>query len=615
MDNNNKIGLVLMVILVVAYSFFSTNQAKKKQAELEAQRIEQAEEDSLNNLTQSDQTISEVPTMVESTTEEQAVIPDSIDFVQQDYDLINEDLHLTFSNLGGRINEVKLLQYESYPNYAADSTFVPLDLYTRDHSSFNWKFLGLNSDLLPYDQVNQGEDFIEFTNSEHGVLQRYAFNKDNPYIIEYSVQLPNQLSEADLEWAINFELQEHDMRSERDFTYFAYKTSEGKFKRIKKLKEEVAELVSEPLNVMTQRQRFFSQSLLGDALFTDNNFKANYNKTDSINVKHLAIASNVALDQGKANFEIFIAPNDRKILATADAQLPNIQPKGFFGLTKGFSWMFNLVRPYFANYGLLILAMTLIIKLILSPLTYRSYLSQAKMAVLKPEIAELKEKYSDDQAKFSQEQMALYNKAGVNPLGGCIPSVIQIPIFFSLYYFFRTSIFFRQKPFLWANDLSTYDEFLHLPFKLPILGDHISMFAILYGVSLAISMRMNNSMMAGGMPSAPAGNNKEGGDMQQMMQMQMKFMQYGMPIFLPIIFNSFPAALTFYYFCYNMINALQSWIIKNFIIDEDKIHQEIQENKAKPKKQSGFRKRLEDAMKMQQEMQEQQKKQNKKNTK
>ncbi len=613
MDRNNYIGLGLMVILLFGYSIW-TNNNKAKQLEEEKLKTEQFKKDSLAQVeAQAEQLpIDKASELENQTTDTLQNIEENTNITPKEYYILeNEDLRLTFSNYGGRINEAELLKYESYPNYINDtSSFIPLKLYNQEHSKFNWNIDGKNTEDLVY-EVSEGPNYIEFTNPQNQIRQRFEFDDANPYLIHYSLKSPSTQDVAKLDWQTNFVLQEHDMRSEREFTFFAYKNEEGELKKIKKAKEEVQEMKPEPIDFIVERQRFFSQTLLGEDLFTSNQFYSKFNRDDLKNIKHLDAGSEVKLTNGNANFDIFIAPNDRSILASVDKKLPNIQPKGIFGLTKAFSWMFNLARPYFVNYGLLILTMTLIIKLILTPLTYRSYLSQAKMAVLKPELEELKAKYPDDQAKYSQEQMKLYNKAGVNPLGGCLPSLIQLPIFFSLYYFFRTSIFFRQKKFLWAEDLSTYDEFIHLPFKLPFLGDHISLFAVLYGVALFFSMRMNKGMMSGGLPSAPPSNKKDGGDMQQMMQTQMKFMQYAMPVFLPVIFNSFPAALTFYYFCYNMINALQTWAIKTYIIDEDKIHKQIQENKAKPKKQSGFRKRLEDAMKMQQELAAQQAKQKK----
>ncbi|MFI5172760.1 MAG: membrane protein insertase YidC, partial [Chitinophagales bacterium] len=234
------------------------------------------------------------------------------------------------------------------------------------------------------------------------------------------------------------------------------------------------------------------------------------------------------------------------------------------------------------NYGLIILLMTLIIKLCLTPLTYRSYLSMAKMRVLNPEVAEIKEKYKDDQAKLGQEQLKLFRKAGVNPLGGCIPTLLSMPILIAMFRLFPGTLDLRQQSFLWADDLSTYDDLIHWGGSLPFIGNHISIFCILMTISSIMYIRMN---------------------MQNTTQLTgpMKTVQYVTPFFFFFFLNSSPAALTYYYFVSNVVTFGQQWSIRKFFINDDEIHRRIQENKAKPeKKKSGFAKRLEDAMKQQQ---------------
>ena len=606
MDRNNIIGFLLLAILIAGYSIYSKQKAEELKA-IEEAKVQQNETDeqvadSTANYSDGIQSAEVNDTTVQNVQDSTTVATP----VQNEEftTLENDKLALTFSNKGGRIVKAVLKEYESYQSHYDDeeSEFAPVTLYDAEHSSFNWTTNGQQTQNTFFD-VEETEQGIRFTNGE--ISQTYQFSDENPYLIDYTANF-GQATEAELNWNTNFVLQEKDMRSDREFTFFAYRTANGKFKKFRKNKEQASKLIEEPLDYIVQRQRFFSQTIIGDGVFEGTQLTSSYDKDDPVNIKLLETETEVDLTNGSANLQLFIAPNERDILRTVDKSLVNIQPKGILGLTKALAWLFDVFRPFFKNYGLLILLMTILIKLVLTPLTYKSYLSQAKMSVLKPEVAELNEKFKDDPAKKSQEQMKLYNKAGVNPLGGCIPSLLQIPIFFSLYYFFRSSIFFRQKEFLWANDLSTYDEVLKLPFNIPIMGDHISLFAVLYGVALFFSMQMTTSMGMGGMPTAPTGGGKDEGGMANMMQTQMKFMKYAMPIFLPVIFNSFPAALTFYYFCYNVINAVQTWVIKKFVIDEDKIHAQIQENKKKPSKKSGFRKRLEEAMKAQQEMQKRQ---------
>lgn len=607
MDKNNTVGFLLLGILFVGSFFYS----KQKQDQLkEQQKIEEAEQvkiDSLNQQQQQTDTITYGEDSPVESSDSTEIAPTEAAIAEETITIENDQLAITISNKGGRIVEAVLKEHESYDSHynKESSEFEPVSLYTADHSKFNWNVDGKNTEDITFNIQKTG-DTIELSNGE--LIQRYSLSESNPYLIDYEVDF--NVDEAELDWNTNFILQEKDMRSDRDFTFFAYKTANGKLKKFRKMKEDASTTIDENLDYIVQRQRFFNQTILSDGAFSQTQLRSSYDRDDPVNIKLLETETEVDLNNGSTGFQILISPNDRDILRSVDKSLVNIQPKGILGLTKALAWLFDFFRPFFSNYGLLILLMTLLIKLILTPLTYRSYLSQAKMSVLKPEIAELNEKYKDDPAKKSQEQMKLYSKAGVNPLGGCIPSLLQIPIFFSLYYFFRSSIYFRQKEFLWANDLSTYDSVIDLPFTIPIMGSHISLFAILYGIALFFSMQMTSSMggMDAGMPATSSKSKKKDGepDFGSMMQTQMKFMKYAMPIFLPVIFNAFPAALTFYYFCYNVINALQTLILKKFVLDEDKIHAQIQENKSKPKKSSGFRKRLEEAMKAQQEIQKKQ---------
>ncbi|MFN3940748.1 MAG: membrane protein insertase YidC, partial [Chitinophagales bacterium] len=235
------------------------------------------------------------------------------------------------------------------------------------------------------------------------------------------------------------------------------------------------------------------------------------------------------------------------------------------------------------NYGLIILLMTLIIKLALTPLTYRSYLSMAKMRVLQPEIAEMKEKYKDDQAKMGQEQLKLFRKAGVNPLGGCIPTLLSMPILIALFRFFPGSIELRQQSFLWADDLSSYDDIIRWGADLPFIGNHLSIFCVLMTLSSILYMRMNMSQASG-------------------LTKEMRWVQYMMPVFFLFFLNSSPAGLTYYYFVSNMVTFAQQWGIRRFLINDKAIHAQIQENKSKPVKKSKFAQRLEDAMKQQEAM-------------
>jgi YidC/Oxa1 family membrane protein insertase len=248
--------------------------------------------------------------------------------------------------------------------------------------------------------------------------------------------------------------------------------------------------------------------------------------------------------------------------------------------------IFFMLSKLNISYGIIILALTLLIKLILSPLTYKSYLSGAKMRVLKPEITELNEKFKDaDPLKKQQETMALYRKAGVNPMAGCVPMLLQMPILYAMFMFFPTSIELRGEAFLWASDLATYDSIYDLPFSIPFYGSHVSLFTLLMAVSMWFYTQSN--MNSGTMGTA--GN--------EMQAQQMKIMMYFMPVMMLFFFNSYQAGLSYYYLCSNLTSIAQNWVFRRFLVDEDAIHAKVQERKNKPQKKSKFQKRMEDLAK------------------
>jgi YidC/Oxa1 family membrane protein insertase len=284
-------------------------------------------------------------------------------------------------------------------------------------------------------------------------------------------------------------------------------------------------------------------------------------------------------------FKFYFGPNHYSTMKGYDLGLEQMIPLGWgiFGWVNKYLVIpvFNLLGGTGWSYGIIILILTLLLKLVLAPFTYKSYLSQAKMKVLKPEIEELNQKFEgkDDPMAKQQATMALYSKAGVNPMGGCLPMLLQMPILIAMFRFFPASIELRQESFLWAEDLSSYDSILALPFEIPFYGAHVSLFTILMTISTLIYTHKNMSMSAGN---------------PQMEQM--KWMMYLMPFTMLFWFNSYASGLSYYYFLANMVSFGQTALFQRFV-DEDKLHKQIQENKKKPVKKSGFQKRLEDMAK------------------
>ena len=250
------------------------------------------------------------------------------------------------------------------------------------------------------------------------------------------------------------------------------------------------------------------------------------------------------------------------------------------------------------SYGIAIVVMTILIKLCLSFVQYKQFLSQAKLKIIKPELDAIREKYKDNKLKIQQETMALQSRAGASPLAGCIPALIQLPVFYALFQFFPSAFDIRQKSFLWADDLSSYDTILDLPFKIPFYGDHVSLFPILASIAIFFYMKMTTGQQMATQPT------QEG--MPDMAKM-MKYMIYFSPIMMLFFFNNYASGLSLYYFISNLISIGIMIFIKNFILDEDKIHAQIQVNKTKPKKESKFQKKMKEMM----EQAEEQKKQGK----
>ena len=284
------------------------------------------------------------------------------------------------------------------------------------------------------------------------------------------------------------------------------------------------------------------------------------------------------------SFQWYFGPSEYKTLAQYDLGIEKSINFGWgiFGwINKSvFIPLFGFLSS-FLPFGIAIIIMTIIVRLAMSPVTYKSYVSQIKMKVLKPEVDEITKKYKDDAVKRQQETMALYNKAGANPMSGCLPALLQLPVFYALFSFFPVAFALRQKSFLWADDLSSYDSIYELPFSIPFYGDHISLFPILASVAIFFyTMMTMGQQQASQQPGMP----------------NMKFIMYLMPLMMLFFFNNYASGLSLYYFVSNLLTIVLMLVIKNFVISEEKIFAQIEENKKKPKKAGGFTARLQKAM-------------------
>jgi YidC/Oxa1 family membrane protein insertase len=394
-------------------------------------------------------------------------------------------------------------------------------------------------------------------------------------------------SPAQFYWLNHLKRLELDMEQSRITSTINYYTTEGNFEQVTEAsKQQEEELVATPLRWVSLKQKFFLAAIIANTTaFTNSTLRTSVNEADSNTVKTLEAALNIPiadLQNGRGNFSYYFGPNDYRIVTGVAED---------FGENVYFGWpvvrvinrymivpLFHFLENFFTNYGVIILILVLIVRLLLLPLNYKSYISLAKTKVLQPEIQAIKEKHGDDMAKVQQEQMKLYQQVGVNPLSGCIPVLLQMPFLLAMFSLFPNLIELRQKEFLWSSDLSTYDSIANLPFTIPFYGSHISLFTILMTLSSVAYAYFNNQVST--------------------IQGPMKSLQYVMPIMFMFILNNLPAGLTYYYFVANVVSIAQQLVIRRFV-DEDKIKALLEENKLKnkDKKKSKFQQRLEEALK------------------
>jgi YidC/Oxa1 family membrane protein insertase len=505
------------------------------------------------------------------------------------YTLRNQNLELTFNAKGGALNQAKILGYKTY---AGDS----LELFDGNSLKMSYAMITgdkvWNSSQLYFQPVHDADPRsltlqVDFGPDKSGapqqILHRYRLDSAG-YRLNFSVQFVNmeRLIRNDyttMEWACIAPAQERDISEERRLmeVYYRFPGEDPDYMSMSSPNEEN---LNNNLEWISFRQKFFCAVLGAEDHFDRAQIKGEASKQDGQTGMYRA---ELTLDH-RANASkpfamwMYLGPNHFQTLKAQDCGLEKQIPLGWgiFGWVNRFIVIpvFNWLDSFQWNYGLIILILTLIIKIILFPLTYKSLISGAKMKVLKPEIDQLKEKFEKDPTRMQSEQMKLFQKAGVNPLGGCLPMLMQLPILIALFNFFPASIELRQQAFLWADDLSSYDSIADLPFSIPFYGAHVSLFTLLMTASTLLYTRMSNQM------SGVTG--------------QMKVMGYVMPLmFIPVL-NSYSAALSYYYFLANMVSFGQQWIVRRFFINEDSLLKQIEENKKKPVKKSSFQQKMED---------------------
>lgn len=519
--------------------------------------------------------------------------------------LENDLVYIEISNKGGQIIEARMKQfhtYDSIPIYLVKdgNAVFGLNFSTSDNRVLNTKDLYFEPSISQNGD-NQVLSMKAKVASDKYLEYRYEMKPDD-YLVDFTIRsqglngVINSGQPIQLEWKLKGIRHNKSITYENRYTRLTY-SHEGN--DIDKLSEGSDDEESEvDVKWLSYRQHFFSSILANKNNFesadlTSVNLVEEESKTAGFTKEYTSVIP-LKMEGGEItqNLHWYYGPTDAAVLSEyEDLGLEDSIPFGWgiFGWINRyiFTPFYTFLSSTFSSflspgwaYGIAIVVMTILVRLAMSPVTYKSYLSQAKMKVLKPEIAELAEKYKDNAMKKQQETMKLNRKAGVNPMSGCIPAFIQMPIFYALFMFFPTSFALRQKSFLWADDLSSYDAIAQLPFNIPFYGDHISLFPILASIAIFFYMMMTTGQ---NMPQQPGMPN-------------MKFIMYLMPFFMLVFFNNYASGLSLYYFISNLITIGIMLVIKNFILDNDKIHAQIQENKLKPKKENKFQRKMREMM-------------------
>jgi len=515
--------------------------------------------------------------------------------------LENNRIELKIATRGGRVYSARVKEYVTHDSlplilFSGDSTIFGFNFYTADNKAIQTNDLYFTP-VGDRNHINVTDTPGSVTlrlhaGSDKYIEYKYTLEPDR-FMVDFDVTFkslediiaPN-LSSIVLDWRMYLPQQEKGRQNEEYYTTIKYKFFQDDVEsiRLRQSKEvETADLPTK-LSWVAFQDQFFSSVLISKDHFLNGTVVSTKTPTLEKYIRYYTAELGVPFNPGSDNIvgmKLYYGPNHINTLKKEGLELDKLifLGRNIIGWINRFMIIpvFNLLDKYIGSYGLIILILTILIKIFLFPLTFKSYQSTAKMQVLKPLVEEINKKYpkQEDAMKKQQATMDLYKRAGINPMGGCLPMLLQMPILFAMFRFFPVSIELRQEAFLWATDLSTYDSILDLPFKIPLYGDHVSLFTLLMTASTLLTMKMTSST---------SGQDQPG----------MKMMMYVMPIMFMFILNNFSAGLTYYYFLANILTYFQNMISKRFI-DEKKVLATLEENKKKPMKKSKWQQRLEEA--------------------
>lgn len=606
-DLNSVIGFVLIGILLIW--MISKNTPTAEDNETENTKIELVE-----NQQKADTTTLSADIKVEVSDTVSKVLSDSLQFenlktrygslaYSQAYaeesvtTIENDVLLLKINTKGGYPEEVLLKNFKTYDS-------IPVYLIKDGNSAFNLQFSAENrtfntQDLIFEPQLSKnGENTVlsmRLNASDKSYLEYRYELKPGEYMVDFAIQsrgMENFLTTsqpARLDWQLKTYRKSKSVTYENRYTEIIFDYENGKDDYLGQQRSTDAE--AKDVTYIAYKQHHFSSILLTDTPFKSA-YMESYNlvedeEIDTVFTKNFVSKIPLEYKTGELSHTMnwYFGPTDYRILNKYNRNLDEVVSLGWgiFGWINKYiiNPLFGWLSTWLPNYGWVIIVLTILVKIALSPVQYKQYSSQAKMKILRPEVEEINQKYKDNPMKRQQETMALYTKAGASPMAGCLPALMQLPVFYALFMFFPSAFQLRHEGFLWANDLSSYDSIMELPFHIPFYGSHVSLFPILASIAIFIYMMMTMGQTQ--MPQQPGMPN-------------MKFLMYLSPIFMLVFFNNYASGLSLYFFISNLITIGIMLVIKNFVLDENKILAKIEYKKQQPKKQSRFQNKMQELM-------------------
>ncbi len=581
LDKNTIIGIVLIALMVGLYVRNVSTKAKEYE---KSKAISKEITD-----TSSKQNEKVVASKLDTAKVLNEVVTDTNLTQNQVINMSNKLVSFEINTLGGGFTNANIKNYTTFEEQ-------PVKMLPKEKTQMFLK-IPTNSGIVSTKNIDFTPVSVSDTKvvlkSQNGIEIIYELDSDN-YMLKQSwaVSGLDKSKNVEMEFVTEMMQQEANLERERQYSTIKYLTNSGSYTTNLNPAKNTEETSTESFKYISFGQQFFNTTIIPSVSFSKGTFSTFYLENELDYVKKYKATLSIPSSEN-LTFKYFVGPTSYSLLKEEKIDLEEIVPLSqdfvIFRWVKIFNEyliipLFDFLSQFFTNYGIIIFLLTLIIKTVLLPLSYKTYKSGVAMRVLKPELDKLRAKHGDDQQAFAQEQMKIFSEYGVSPFGGCLPMLLQMPILVAMFSFFPAAIELRHQAFLWAPDLSTFDSIINLPFKIPFYGAHVSLFALLMTVTqIGTSWYMQKLQ-----PSSPQAD-------------QMKLMIYIMPIFMLFLFNSFPAAITYYYLLQNIISIVQQWAVTKIFISEEKIREEIDAHKKKPKKQSLFQKKMQEAMQLAEE--------------